>query len=224
MDMSQYMGAFLDEAGDNLKHLDDLTLVIEKDPGNSEAIAEIFRSAHTLKGMSATMGFDRMASLTHAMEDMLDAVRKGEYSLSAGDIDLLFRSLDTLQSMVDAIRSVGSDASVDTDALVKSIRAAGVNRGAEPPAAEEKALNDELSGQEQKWVAEAAAMGFGVFEASVTLSSDCLLKAARAYMVVSRLDEMGDIIKTVPPVKPLKMKSSPMISSYTFLLITRRRH
>ena len=204
MDMSQYMGAFLDEAGDNLKHLDDLTLVIEKDPGNSEAIAEIFRSAHTLKGMSATMGFDRMASLTHAMEDMLDAVRKGEYSLSAGDIDLLFRSLDTLQSMVDAIRSVGSDASVDTDALVKSIRAAGVNRGAEPPAAEEKALNDELSGQEQKWVAEAAAMGFGVFEASVTLSSDCLLKAARAYMVVSRLDEMGDIIKTVPPVEALE--------------------
>ena len=204
MDMSQYLGAFLDEAGDNLKHLDDLTLVIEKDPGNSEAIAEIFRSAHTLKGMSATMGFDRMASLTHAMEDMLDAVRKGEYSLNAGDIDLLFRSLDTLQSMVDAIRAAGSDASVDTEDLVRAIRSSSTNRGAAEPSEPESVVNEELSGQEQKWVSEAAAMGFGVFEASVTLSSDCLLKAARAYMVVSRLDEMGDIIKTVPPVEALE--------------------
>lgn len=204
MDMSQYLGAFLDEAGDNLKHLDDLTLVIEKDPGNSEAIAEIFRSAHTLKGMSATMGFDRMASLTHAMEDMLDAVRKGEYSLNAGDIDLLFRALDTLQSMVDAIRAAGSDASVDTEELVRAIRSSTTNRGAEEPSEAENVLNDELSGQEQKWVSEAAAMGFGVFEASVTLASDCLLKAARAYMVVNRLDEMGDIIKTVPPVEALE--------------------
>ena len=204
MDMSQYLGAFLDEAGDNLKHLDDLTLVIEKDPGNSEAIAEIFRSAHTLKGMSATMGFDRMASLTHAMEDMLDAVRKGEYSLNAGDIDLLFRSLDTLQSMVDAIRAAGSDASVDTEDLVRAIRSSTTNRGVAEPSEAESVLNEELSGQEQKWVSEAAAMGFGVFEASVTLSSDCLLKAARAYMVVSRLDEMGDIIKTVPPVEALE--------------------
>ncbi len=203
MDMSQYMGAFLDEAGDNLKHLDDLTLVIEKDPGNSEAIAEIFRSAHTLKGMSATMGFDRMASLTHAMEDMLDAVRKGEYSLNAGDIDLLFRALDTLQSMVDAIRTVGSDASVDTAELVQAIRGSTTNRGAESSVAK-STLDEELSGQEKKWESEAAALGFGVFEASVTLSSDCLLKAARAYMVVSRLDEMGDIIKTVPPVEALE--------------------
>lgn len=76
MDMSQYLGAFLDEAGDNLKHLDDLILAVEKDQADMGNIAEIFRSAHTLKGMSSTMGFDRMASLTHAMEDMLDSVRR----------------------------------------------------------------------------------------------------------------------------------------------------
>ncbi len=204
MDMSQYMGAFLDEAGDNLKHLDDLTLVIEKDPGDSGAIAEIFRSAHTLKGMSATMGFDRMASLTHAMEDMLDAVRKGVYSLGARDIDLLFRSLDTLQSMVDAIRTAGNDSSVDTDDLVDTIRSAITGRSNGPAAEEQPELNKDLSSQEKRWVAEAADKGFGVFEIAVTLSQDCLLKAARAYMVVSRLDETGDIIKTVPPVEALE--------------------
>lgn len=146
MDMSQYLGAFLDEAGDNLKHLDDLTLAIEKDPGDSEAIAEIFRSAHTLKGMSATMGFDRMASLTHAMEDMLDAVRKGVCELSPASIDLLFRSLDTLQAMVDAIRTAGNDSSVETAELVATIRAAST-RCQEAEAPEEASLDKDLSDQ-----------------------------------------------------------------------------
>ena len=76
MDMSQYLGAFLDEAGDNLKHLDDLILLVESDPANPGAINEIFRSAHTPTGMSATMGFERMAAPTHAIEDMPDGVRK----------------------------------------------------------------------------------------------------------------------------------------------------
>ncbi|NLM70866.1 MAG: chemotaxis protein CheA, partial [Synergistaceae bacterium] len=200
--MSQYLGAFLDEAGDNLKHLDDLVLLIERDPGDSEAIAEIFRSAHTLKGMSATMGFDRMASLTHAMEDMLEKIRQGDNELTPGTIDLLFRSLDTLQAMVDAIRSEGNDSSVETDDLVATIRTASISF--EPEEEPEKELDSSLSDQEKEWVDEAAAKGLSVFEIFVTLSSGCLLRAARAYMVVNRLDETGDIIKTVPPVEALE--------------------
>ena len=213
MDMSQYLGAFLDEAGDNLKHLDDLVLTIERDPGDSEAIAEIFRSAHTLKGMSATMGFDRMASLTHAMEDMLDSVRRGESELTPGAIDLLFRSLDTLQAMVDAIRSNGNDSSVDTSALVETIRDSAAVVGAEAvPAGGE--LDSSLSSQENEWVEAAAARGLSVFELTVTLSKGCLLRAARAYMVVNRLDEAGDIIKTVPSIEALEREEF----EYSFLV------
>ena len=180
MDMSQYLGAFLDEAGDNLKHLDDLVLSIERDPGDSEAIAEIFRSAHTLKGMSATMGFDRMASLTHAMEDMLDSVRRGESQLTPGDIDLLFRSLDTLQAMVDAIRSNGNDSSVDTSALVETIRNSAAVTGAETAsAAAGGELDSSLSAQENEWVESAAARGLSVFEVAATLSKGCMLRAAK---------------------------------------------
>ena len=207
MDMSQYLGAFLDEAGDNLKHLDDLILAVEKDQTDMDNIAEIFRSAHTLKGMSSTMGFDRMASLTHAMEDMLDSVRRGTYSLKAKDIDLLFRSLDTLQAMVDSIRNGNGDGSVETDDLVaamrnapKEVQAAGMQPEDAPSPGEEK----EFSGQELQWISEASGLGLNVYEVRVSLSPDCLLKAARAYMVVSRLDEMGDIIKTVPPVEALE--------------------
>jgi two-component system chemotaxis sensor kinase CheA len=185
MDMSQYLGAFLDEAGDNLKHLDDLILLVENDPSNPDAINEIFRSAHTLKGMSATMGFEKMASLTHAIEDMLDGVRKGEYSLRGEDIDLLFRSLDTMQSMVDSIRGGGNDASVETEALVASIRASvKADRSVETA----KTTKEEpLSGQDEEWIREARGLGMNVYEVRVVLSPSCLLKAARAYMVVSRL-------------------------------------
>ncbi len=202
MDMSQYLGAFLDEAGDNLKHLDDLILLVESDPVNPGAINEIFRSAHTLKGMSATMGFERMAALTHAIEDMLDGVRKGEYSLRGEDIDLLFRSLDTMQAMVDSIRGGGNDASVETQELVASIRGAvKADRSPEPV---RKTEEKRLSGQDEEWIKEARGLGMNVFEIRVVLSSSCLLKAARAYMVVNRLEETGDLIKTIPPVEALE--------------------
>ena len=202
MDMSQYLGAFLDEAGDNLKHLDDLILLVESDPANPGAINEIFRSAHTLKGMSATMGFERMAALTHAIEDMLDGVRKGEYSLRGEDIDLLFRSLDTMQAMVDSIRGGGNDASVETQELVASIR--GAVKADRSPDTAQKTEANQLSGQDEEWIKEARGLGMNVFEIRVVLSPSCLLKAARAYMVVNRLEETGDLIKTIPPVEALE--------------------
>lgn len=202
MDMSQYLGAFLDEAGDNLKHLDDLILLVESDPANPGAINEIFRSAHTLKGMSATMGFERMAALTHAIEDMLDGVRKGEYSLRGEDIDLLFRSLDTMQAMVDSIRGGGNDASVETQELVASIR--GAVKADRSPDTARKTEENKLSGQDEEWIKEARGLGMNVFEIRVVLSPSCLLKAARAYMVVNRLEETGDLIKTIPPVEALE--------------------
>ncbi len=209
LDMSQYLGPFLDEAGDNLKHLDDLILVIEKDPGNGEAIAEIFRSAHTLKGMSATMGFQKMANLTHAMEDMLDSVRKGKYTLAPKDIDLLFRSLDTLQIMVDSIRGGENDSAVETEELAASLRSASAGQKAPLPAPERRLSektggSSPLSEDEKKWIRDAAEMGLSVHEARVCLSPDCLLKAARAFMVVNRLEEMGEIIRTVPPVESIE--------------------
>ncbi len=208
LDMNQYLGPFLDEAGDNLKHLDDLILVIEKDPENEEAIAEIFRSAHTLKGMSATMGFEKMATLTHSMEDMLDTVRKGKYTLVSKDIDLLFRSLDTLQIMVDSIRGGENDSSVDIGNLAVLLRDAAAEQNDPLPAAEtklsEKVAVSSLSEEEAKWIREAAAMGLTVHEVLVTLSPDCMLKAARAFMVVNRLEEMGEIIRAVPSVEAIE--------------------
>ncbi|MDR2175446.1 MAG: chemotaxis protein CheA [Synergistaceae bacterium] len=204
MDMSQYLGAFLDEAGDNLQRLDDLLLALEKDATDLDVINEIFRSAHTLKGMSATMGFEKMAGLTHALEDRLDAARKGTHHLDEFDMNLMFSSLDTMQSMVDSIRAGGSDAHLDVSELVASLRnmsaEAEAKSGPKSAAAGERALSRE----EKQWIGDANNMGLSVFSLCVTLSESCLLKAARAYMVVNRLEEMGDIIKTEPSVEALE--------------------
>ncbi|MDR2179429.1 MAG: chemotaxis protein CheA [Synergistaceae bacterium] len=208
MDMSQYLGAFLDEAGDNLQRLDDLLLKLEKDATNMDVINEIFRSAHTLKGMSATMGFEKMAGLTHALEDRLDAARKGTHHLSDFDMNLMFSSLDTMQAMVDSIRGGESDAHLDVSELVASLRnmdAESAQKRPEPaPAAQESSSLSSLSQQEKEWIGEANNMGRTVFRVEVILSENCLLKAARAYMVVNRMEELGDVIKTDPSTEALE--------------------
>ena len=220
MDMSQYLGAFLDEADDNLQRLDDLLLALEKDTVNMDVINEIFRAAHTLKGMSATMGFEKMAGLTHAMEDRLDEARKGVRHLGDSDMNLLFTALDSIQGMVDSIRGGGSDAHLDVSGLVAALRNQGPAPAAPAPAApaapaaaapapEAKPV-DGLSQQESEWVAEAEGLGMNVYKLRVTLSETCLLKAARSYMVVNRLEEMGDIIKTEPPVEALENEEFDM--------------
>ncbi|PIE54285.1 MAG: chemotaxis protein CheA [Dethiosulfovibrio peptidovorans] len=201
-DMSQYLGAYLDEATENLQHLNDLILAVEQDRQGRETIDEIFRTAHTLKGMSATMGFHHMAELTHALEDRFSTVRSGDEELTDDDIDHLFQSLDLMQVMVDSIRDGGSDQDTDISSLVEQLRD-------EPEASEPKdrAAESSVSDQEKGWIADAVKMGLAVHQVTVTLVKDCLLKAARAYMVINRLDEMGEIIKVEPPVEELEKEA-----------------
>ena len=207
MDMSQYLGAFLDETDDNLQKLDDLLLALEKNMVDMDVINEIFRAAHTLKGMAGTMGFNQMMGLTHAMEDRLDAARKGTKPLAEADINLLFSGLDTLQNMVDSIRNGGNDAHIDVSQMVAKFRGEAPMSSEEPAApaaAAEPAAASELSQQEAEWVMEAKDLKMTAFSVHVTLKENCLLKAARAYMAVNRLEELGNLFKTEPSVEGLE--------------------
>ena len=211
MDMSQYLGAFLDETDDNVQRLDDLLLALEKNMVDMDVINEIFRAAHTLKGMAGTMGFTNMMGLTHAMEDRLDAARKGTRPLTEADMNLLFQGLDTLQEMADSIRGGGNDSHIDVSGMVQELRREGPAPAPAPaPAAEvpaessASAEGSNLSSQDAEWVSAANAEGKNAFSVHVTLSESCLLKAARAYMVVNRLEEMGEIFKAEPPTEALE--------------------
>ena len=210
MDMSQYLGAFLDETDDNVKRLDDLLLALEKDMVDMDVINEIFRAAHTLKGMAGTMGFTNMMGLTHAMEDRLDAARKGTRPLEENDMNLLFKGLDTLQEMADSIRGGGNDAHIDVSDMVAELRNQQPKPAGEAPAQTQSApvntggSSSGLSSQDSEWVKKANEEGANAYSVHVTLSQSCLLKAARAYMVVNRLEEMGEIFRAEPSTEALE--------------------
>lgn len=202
LNTKEYLNAFLDESSEQLELLGDLLLSLESNPEQPEIVNEIFRVAHTLKGMAGAMGFDGMAGLTHAMEDLLDLMRKGELSITGDDVSLLFRCLDALQVMIDRIRKGGRDGDVDVDELLKALKAK-VEVVNHREAAKSQAPVG-LTSQEVEWVKKAQDQGMKVYHLTIHLAPQCLLKSARAYLVVSRLEGMGEIIKTVPPVEELE--------------------
>lgn len=207
MDMSQYLGAFLDETDDNVQRLDDLLLALEKNMTDMDVINEIFRAAHTLKGMAGTMGFTNMMGLTHAMEDRLDAARKGTRPLTEADMNRLFQGLDTLQEMADAIRGGGNDAHIDVSEMVHDLRnesPAPAPAAAPAATAPSESGGSMVSSQDAEWAKKANEQGANAYNVHVTLSQSCLLKAARAYMVVNRLEEMGEIFRAEPPTDALE--------------------
>ena len=227
MDMNQYLGAFLDEAEDNLAHLNELLLSAEQNQSDMNIINEIFRVAHTFKGMSATMGFHKMAALTHSMEDLLGLVRSGNLLLASDDVDILFKCLDTLTAMVGLIRNGGSDQDSDCEELIKVLHIRRDNPGekvvaptgtpkespaVQPVTDEEQGSSSEsgfdgdavFSEQEREWINSANKSDMGVYEIKVTLEESCLLRATRAYMVVTLVGDIGNIIKAEPSVEALE--------------------
>ncbi|MCJ7652548.1 MAG: Hpt domain-containing protein, partial [Actinobacteria bacterium] len=131
MDISQYKELFITEAQEHLDYLNKYLLELEGNPGNLEVITEIFRSAHTLKGMSATMGFDQLTELAHEMENLLEQLRIGDTPADAHVVNTLFACVDTIGAMVNAIAE-DRPGPVDYHGLVSEIR--GIVEGVEAPA------------------------------------------------------------------------------------------
>src|SRR5687767_12536510 len=107
MDMSQYIDIFIEESKEHLQGLNHSLLQLEKTPGDTGVLNEIFRVAHTLKGMAGTMGFTKMATLTHDMENVLSAIRSNEIGVSTNLVDVLFKCLDLLESFLNSIIESG---------------------------------------------------------------------------------------------------------------------
>jgi Chemotaxis protein histidine kinase and related kinases len=147
--MNQYLSLFLEEAREHLQAITDRLLDLEREPAELQHVHEIFRSAHTLKGMAATMGFEDMAHLTHEMENVLDRVRNGELAVTPALGDLLFRCLDALETMVANIEE-GGDGAGDVADIVRALHAVAEGR-----------MPDEAMGGESGAEREAAADGSG---------------------------------------------------------------
>lgn len=216
MDVNQYMGMFLEESREHLQTLNRCLLELEQEPENLAVLDEIFRSAHTIKGMSATMGFATIAELTHEMENILDLLRKAELKASHNIVDILFTCVDTLEQLVERV-SNSEEVAINIQPLLIQLKALARGEG--------ELANDELqkcdkivpaatitsnlalSETESDVIHAANNQGMQAFEVQIELREGCLLKSARAYMVTTALDEIGDIIKSVPSTEDLEKEN-----------------
>ncbi|OCX61327.1 chemotaxis protein CheA [Lysinibacillus sp. AR18-8] len=208
MEVNQYLEMFIEESKEHLQACSEHLLELEKNPDDLAIVGEIFRSAHTLKGMSATMGFEDLADLTHKMENVLDAIRNEKIHVTPEILDVVFESVDHLEEMVMDIAN-GGDGKRDVSSTVAQLKR--IELGEEvipevvaPVAAPVVESVLEYDSFEQTVITQSAEQGFNAFEISVTLREDCLLKAARVFMVFEILEKDGDVIKSSPSVEKLE--------------------
>ena len=219
METNQYMEMFLDESREHLQSLNDGLLSLENDPEDLSVLNEIFRNAHTLKGMSATMGYTKTAELTHDMENLLDMLRKEQLKVSSEIIDVIFKCVDSLQEMVENIGNGESEDLVDVSDLVRMVNAiakgesvqqegpeADGGAAAAPAAASGMPEGCELNDTDMLVIKEAKNSGLIPYWVHVEIADTCLLKSARSYMVMNVLDELGDVIKSIPPAQDLEQE------------------
>ena len=243
MDTSQYLDIFVDETKEHIQVLSDQIMVLEKEPDNSDAIAEIFRSAHSLKGMAGTMGFKRMQRLTHDMENVFSAVREGKMKVNDSLVDTLFRGLDAIQEYLDLIQETSDEGDNDNEAIINELNHFLNGGGGEAPAApaaapapaatasaaatatEESAETNakakfhdiKLSEVEEHAIKKAFDDNMNVFGATVYIQESCLLKAARAFLVFKALEEIGEIIISNPSVQEIEDEKFDFDFSLIFL-------
>ena len=219
MDVSQYLEIFLDESNEHLQTLSDQLIILEKEPDNSDTINEIFRAAHSLKGMAGTMGYKRMQNLTHDMENVFSEVRNGNMEVNSNLVDVLFQCLDALETYVDNIRETQDEGTDDNEPIIKALNAfiASEGKGNAAPAAKKEeapaatasaaSADDKdmpLADFEKNAVNEALKKNLHVYKIKVSVDENCILKAARAFLVFKNLEGHGDIIKSEPSVQDIE--------------------
>ncbi|SHJ06118.1 chemotaxis protein CheA [Lutispora thermophila] len=207
MDINQYLEIFIEEAQDHLQHLNQNLLELESNPDDNDILNEIFRSAHTLKGMAGTMGFDSMMNLTHNMENILDAVRKGTLSISSGILDVLFECLDFLEDSVNYISETGKENEKSIEPLKKkllNLMSNSINESDQPQSNDKNMDDFKFNQYDENVITQALAQGMKVYKIEVILSEGCMLKSARAFVVFKTLEKYAEIFKSLPAIEDIE--------------------
>ena len=208
MDVSQYLEIFLDETKEHLQNLNTRILELEADPEGEDTVNEIFRAAHSLKGMAGTMGYKRMQNLTHDMENVFSEVRNGNIKVQPEMIDVLFQCLDALEEYTDNIQNTADEGTNDNEGLIRQLNDIMNGSGADGAKEESApAASAVVSSDAAKWdsialdesqinvIKEAQKQGKKVYGINVVIQENCILKAARAFLVFKAVEEMGEIIE-----------------------------
>ncbi len=221
MDVSQYLDIFIDETREHLQNLNTQILALEQDAENMDTVNEIFRAAHSLKGMAGTMGYKRMQTLTHDMENVFSEVRNGAIKVNADMIDILFQCLDALEEYLSNIQENADEGTNDNEHLIKALNTiletkGGVVAAKEEPKEEVKEEKASQGSKKEKWrdikigdverhvIEEAAKQNIHAYGISVYVQETCILKAARAFLVFKALEDLGEVIVSVPSAQDIE--------------------
>jgi len=218
MDVSQYLEIFIDETKEHLQTLSDQLMILEQEPENMDTINEIFRAAHSLKGMAGTMGYKRMQRLTHDMENVFQEIRSGNMTVKPELVDVLFRGLDALEAYLANILESADEGTEDNEEIINTLNgiadaATGKVKEEAPPAGSEpkaevpagaKYGSIHITDFEKNTFEKAKAQNENIFGVTVYLQETCILKAARAFLVFKALEELGEVIKAVPDVQDIE--------------------
>ena len=223
MDLSQYLEIFIDETKEHLQTLNDQVLILEAEPDNIDTVNEIFRAAHSLKGMAGTMGFKRMQRLTHDMENVFSEIRNGKMSVTPDLVDIVFKCLDAIEEYLSCIVESSDEGENDNEDIISMLNACLVTDQEDAEEAEKKvseeaeknAASDEgadkrkflhisIADFERNAISEAKAKNMNVYGVTVYIDENCILKAARAFLVFKGLEAIGEVIKSVPGVQDIE--------------------
>lgn len=231
MDVSQYLEIFIEETKEHLQSLNEHILILEKESDNQDTITEIFRAAHSLKGMAGTMGFTKMQKVTHDLENVFSEIRSGNMKVSSRLVDVLFEGIDLLEALLESIQTTSTEGQIDPTSFIEELDktlkeglgADGVssnviekeledndkNKSDSEKKANEGDYEEQISKMiyeehELKAIDKAHNDKLNVYGLTIYISKDCVLKSARAYLVLRNLEEHGDIIKSVPSTQDLE--------------------
>ena len=226
MDVSQYLDIFIEESSEHIQSLSDNIMVLENEPENKDTINEIFRVAHSLKGMAGTMGFKRMQHLTHDMENLFSEVRNDNIKVNSELIDILFNCLDAIEAYVDTVKSTSDEGTEDNEVLIKKLNDflesseggdvsdsageennsadadtssdEGDSTGSEDPNGKDHFKVMKVDENTLSKLNESVESGMILYGMTVHVQKECLLKAARAFLVFKALEDYGEIIAYEP--------------------------
>lgn len=230
MDMSQYLQIFIEESNDNLQSLNEHLLNLEHTPDDAQILNEIFRVAHTLKGMAGTMGYVKMQKLTHNIENVLSDIRSGKIHVNSDMLDILFQCLDALENYVDEIVRTGQEGHEEYRDLMEALERI-INQSASIKVEQSAVSTSQVETSVVTSIDlmnlpeaplhikdEALRQGLNVYQINIRLSANCVLKSARAFVIFKDLETLGEVIYSNPEVQDIE--DEKFEESFSLVFIT----
>lgn len=211
METKQYMEIFIEEGEEHIQSLNNLLLALESDTRNLEYINEMFRSAHTIKGMAGTMGFRKISELTHSLENILDAARNQNLDMQSDVIDTLFAGIDSLEGLFDNIlEGIGED-EYDIEPIKLKLGSYLTQNPLDMDTTEsgegrvnEKDISPLIQDYHMGVIQAGIEEGIYPHLVEIELDPSCLMKSVRAYIVFKDLESCGEIISTDPEIEDIE--------------------